>query len=88
MPIAPVQAATFGANCLFFPLLQADCRDAISDAIQGTSAAVTAAAVTTSSAVTAEAPDFTDPKRGPRIAFWWAQSCTAAPAGSGHLLDC
>jgi hypothetical protein len=37
--IAPVQAATMGANCLILPLLQADCRAAISEMVSATHAA-------------------------------------------------
>ena len=31
--VAPVQAAAMGANCLILPLLQADCRAAISEMV-------------------------------------------------------
>lgn len=40
-PIVTVQAAPIPAKCLFFPLLQADCRDAIADAL-GSAADATA----------------------------------------------
>ena len=49
-PIVTVQAAPIPAKCLFFPLLQADCRDPIADALGGAADATADAAADVASA--------------------------------------
>jgi hypothetical protein len=86
VPVAtPTQAATMGANCLILPLLQADCRAAISEAISAHHAAVaTAVAAPRAAAHKVAAADV--PKL-PHLLFWWT-NCHRAEAGAKHLFDC
>ena len=77
-PALPVQASEVPSHCLVLPLLKAECRAAISDAVE--SGTVTVASTTVMTAERASSVDWPVP-------VWWA-SCSAAPAGSGHLYDC
>jgi hypothetical protein len=79
VPALPVQAASdIPSHCLILPLLKADCRAAISDAVE--SGTITVASRTVATAERATSVTWPVP-------VWWA-NCTAAPAGSGHLYDC
>ena len=78
-PALPVQAASdVPSHCLVLPLLKADCRAAISDAVEsGTMTVASATVMTAEKAASADWP----------VPMWW-KSCTRAPSGSGHLYDC
>jgi hypothetical protein len=74
-PALPVQAASdVPSHCLILPLLKADCRAAISDAVESGTVKVASASVATA--------EVSWP-----VPLWW-KNCTRAPAGSGHLYDC
>ncbi|WP_374621112.1 hypothetical protein [Devosia sp.] len=80
VPILPTQAAPLltddQANCLIFPMLKKECWQMGADMV---SAPVTAVAMA--------AGDAADAAGEVKLPFmWW--NCTAAEAGSGHLLDC
>ena len=86
VPVAtPTQAATMGANCLILPLLQADCRAAISEALGAHHAAVEAAVAAPKAAASKVAA--ADVPQLPHLLFWWT-NCHRAAAGAGHLYDC
>jgi hypothetical protein len=78
-PALPVQAASdVPSHCLVLPLLKADCRAAISDAVEsGTVTVASATVVTVEEAASTDWP----------VPVWW-KHCAKAPAGSGHLYDC
>lgn len=80
VPALPASAAPMmsdaDVNCLVFPMLKKECWERGSAAARSTGSAVVAAASTSADAV-----------KEIQVPFpWW--KCKAAPAGSGHLLDC
>ncbi|MHB1111491.1 MAG: hypothetical protein ACYCZU_14390, partial [Devosia sp.] len=72
-------ASSYPAKCLILPLLQADCRAAISDTIDHAGDATATVASAGASAAKEAAVAWPVP-------VWW--DCEPAPAGSGHLYDC
>jgi len=66
VPTVSVQAEPLPAKCLILPLLQADCRAAISDALGSAKAK-------TSAAVTASAGTNTDWMGAPHPWLWWTK---------------
>lgn len=77
-PALPVQAASaYPTKCLVLPLLQADCREMISQDVSTAVGATTAVASAT----------VADVKR-PKVpgAAWW--TCDKAPEGSKAILTC
>lgn len=83
MPVLPTQAATAlseaEANCLIFPLFKKECWELGAEK----AGAVPAAAATATVAAADAAADVAGDVKVPLL---W--NCTAAPAGSGHLLNC
>jgi len=80
VPVLPTQAAPIlsdaQTNCLIFPMLKKECWQMGADIVTGPAETVAAVAEDTADAVV----DVKLP------VMWW--NCTAAPAGSGHILDC
>lgn len=92
VPVAAVPAQAAAAKdltCVFAPLLKADCWHKDAAAVAATTAVVvkTAAAAPAKAAAPVAAAASTGAKLVLMPWLWWAH-CTAAPAGSGHLLDC
>jgi hypothetical protein len=83
MPVLPTRAAPTlsdaEANCLIFPMLKKECWE-----LGATKAKAAPLAVAATAAGAAEAAD--DAARDAKLPLWW--TCSRAPAGSGHLLDC
>jgi hypothetical protein len=83
MPVLPAQAAPTlsdaEANCLIFPMFKKECWDMGAEKAMAVPAAAATATVAAADAVTDTAKDI-------KLPLLW--NCTAAPAGSGHLLDC
>lgn len=86
VPTVPALAqSAYPAHCLILPLLQADCRAAISDALSmdaEPAPVVVAAAATTT---VADAVDTATSIAWP-IPRWW--TCTPAAEGAKYLLEC
>lgn len=59
-------------NCLIFPMLKKECWDKGAEMLKATPKTVAAATETTATKL--------------KLPMLW--NCTAAPKGSGHLLDC
>jgi hypothetical protein len=80
VPVLPTTAASVlsdaEANCLIFPALKKECWDK--------GAAMLKATPTTVAMATEKAA--TDAADAVKLPMLW--NCTAAPKGSGHLLDC
>ena len=80
VPVLPTQAAPLltddQANCLVFPMLKKECWQMGADMV--------AAPVQTVAMAAGKAADATGEVKLPLK--WW--NCSAAPSGSGHLLDC
>jgi hypothetical protein len=83
MPVLPTQAAPAmsdaKANCLIFPMFKKECWDMGVENAKAVPAAVATATVAAADAATDTAKDI-------KLPLVW--NCKAAPAGSGHLLDC
>jgi len=83
MPVLPTQAApalsSAETNCLIFPMFKKDCWE-----LGAAKAAAVPVAVASAAAVTVQAVD--DTAGDARLPMLW--TCSRAPAGSGHLLDC
>ncbi len=82
MPVLPSQAAPLSdaeANCLVFPMFKKECWELGAERARAVPVAVAMA-----TAATVEAAD--DAATGVTLPLWG--TCTRAPAGSGHLLDC
>jgi len=83
MPVLPTQAAPAlsdaEANCLIFPMFKKECWQMGAEKAEEATATVAAATVTAADAATDTAKDI-------KLPLIW--NCSAAPAGSGHLLDC
>jgi hypothetical protein len=79
MPMLPAQAAPAiseaEANCLIFPMFKKECWDMGAERALAVPTAVAGATVAAADA----AGDV-------KLPLLW--NCTAAPSGSGHLLDC
>ncbi len=76
VPVLPATAAPAlsdsEVNCLIFPVLKKECWDKGAEMLKATPKTVAAATETTATKLT--------------LPTLW--TCTAAPKGSGHLLDC
>ena len=76
VPVLPATAATVlsdsEANCLIFPALKKECWEKGAAMLKATPMAVATATETTATKL--------------KLPTLW--TCTAAPKGSGHLLDC
>ena len=76
VPVLPVAAAPAlsdsQVNCLIFPALKKECWEKGAELLKATPKAVASATSTTATQIKLPAP--------------W--TCTAAPKGSGRLLDC
>lgn len=76
VPALPANAATIltddQANCLIFPMLKKECWEKGAEVAKSVGQSVASATETTVEET--------------RLPLWW--KCTAAPKGSGHLLDC
>ena len=83
VPVLPTTAASVlsdpEVNCLIFPALKKECWEKGAEMLKATSTTVAVAAADTAAA----AEDTADAVKLPLL---W--NCTAAPKGSGHLLDC
>ena len=83
MPVLPTQAAPMmseaEANCLILPMFKKECWEMGAEKAMGVPAAAATATV-----AAADAP--TDTAKDIKLPMIW--NCSAAPAGSGHLLDC
>ncbi len=76
VPVLPVAAAPAltdsEINCLIFPALKKECWEKGAAMLKATPTTVASAVATTSTKI--------------KLPTLW--TCTAAPKGSGHLLDC
>lgn len=76
VPVLPAAAAPVlsdsEVNCLIFPVLKKECWDKGAEMLKATPKTVAAATETTATTL--------------KLPMLW--TCTAAPKGSGHLLDC
>jgi hypothetical protein len=76
VPVLPAAAAPMVSdsevNCLIFPLLKKECWDKGAEMMKAAPTTVAAATETTATKL--------------KLPMLW--NCTAAPKGSGHLLDC
>lgn len=76
VPVLPVAAAPAlsdsQVNCLIFPALKKECWEKGAELLKATPKAVASATSTTATQI--------------KLPTLW--TCTAAPKGSGHLLDC
>lgn len=76
VPVLPAAAAPMlsdsEVNCLIFPVLKKECWEKGAEMMKATPKAVAAATETTATTL--------------KLPMLW--TCTAAPKGSGHLLDC
>ncbi|OEO29476.1 hypothetical protein VW23_026010 [Devosia insulae DS-56] len=76
VPVLPAAAAPAltdsEVNCLIFPALKKECWEKGAEMLKATPKAVAAATETTATTL--------------KLPTLW--TCTAAPKGSGHLLDC
>jgi len=83
MPVLPTQAAPAmsdaEANCLIFPMFKKECWQMGADMAMAVPAAAATATVEAADAAAETAEDI-------KLPLW--PTCTVAPAGSGHLLDC
>ncbi|HEV2514224.1 MAG TPA: hypothetical protein VGV07_03165 [Devosia sp.] len=83
VPVLPAAAAPMlsdsEVNCLIFPALKKECWERGAEMLKATPATVV-----TATATVAEATETTATKL--KLPLLW--NCTAAPQGSGHLLDC
>ncbi|RYG95551.1 MAG: hypothetical protein EON57_16470 [Alphaproteobacteria bacterium] len=83
MPVLPTQAAPAlsdaETNCLIFPMLKKECWQMGADMAMAVPATVATATVAAADAAVDTAEDI-------KLPLW--PTCTKAPAGSGHLLDC
>jgi hypothetical protein len=76
VPVLPAAAAPLlsdsEVNCLIFPILKKECWEKGAEVLEATPTTVAEATETTASKL--------------KLPLLW--NCTAAPKGSGHLLDC
>lgn len=83
VPVLPVAAAPAlsdsEVNCLIFPLLKKDCWNKGAEMLKTTPTTVATATVAAAAATETTATKL-------KLPMLW--TCTAAPKGSGHLLDC
>ncbi len=83
VPVLPSQAAPMMSeaetNCLIFPMFKKECWEMGAEKAMAVPAAVATATVATTDAAVDTAKDI-------KLPMW--PTCSKAPAGSGHLLDC
>ena len=83
MPVLPTQAAPAmsdaKADCLIFPMFKKECWQMGAEKAK-------AATATVATATVAAADTAADSAKDMKLPMMW--TCKAAPAGSGHLLDC